>query len=83
MTNMFNGAVTNKDISKWIVSHIVDMSGMFYNASSFNQPLKDWTFNSNINLNNFLSAKLPQSTYLIYLNLYIIREMILVVEVQQ
>ena len=39
----FQGAIKfNSDITSWDTKDIVDMSGMFYNAKSFNQPLDKW-----------------------------------------
>lgn len=32
----------NQDISRWNTSHVIDMYGMFDNASSFNQPIGKW-----------------------------------------
>ena len=32
----------NGDISKWDVSHVKTMTGMFYGAEKFNQPLNNW-----------------------------------------
>lgn len=38
MAKSFN----DPDVSKWDVSNVKDMNGMFWNASSFNQPLDQW-----------------------------------------
>ena len=32
----------DSDISNWVVSHVVNMEGMFYDAGSFDQPLNSW-----------------------------------------
>ena len=36
----------NGKINKWDVSNVKDMSGMFWYANFFNQPLDSWQVNS-------------------------------------
>lgn len=43
MYNMFSRSKFNGYISRWDVSNVEDMSYMFYDATSFNKPLKDWS----------------------------------------
>ena len=42
MSELFKDSIFNGDISKWNVSNVRDMSDMFYDAKSFNQPIGDW-----------------------------------------
>lgn len=42
----------NEDISKWDVSNVTDMSGMFYDACEFNQDLSCWNVTSVIDMSN-------------------------------
>ena len=42
MSELFKDSIFNGDISKWNVSKVRNMSGMFYDAKSFNQPIGDW-----------------------------------------
>ena len=40
--NNFSGESFNQDISKWDVSNVTIMSGMFFNAELFNQDIGNW-----------------------------------------
>ena len=43
MVNAFKDRSTfNEDISGWDVSSVTNLSGIFWNATIFNQPLEDW-----------------------------------------
>ena len=42
MTWLFKYISCNFDISNWNVSHVVDMSQMFYNCKNFNVDLSQW-----------------------------------------
>ena len=36
----------NSNLSKWNVSSVVDMRGMFYNCENFNSDLSNWNVSS-------------------------------------
>ena len=42
MSELFKDSIFNGDISKWNVSKVRDMYGMFFWAESFNQPIENW-----------------------------------------
>ena len=42
MSNLFNRINFNGDISKWDVSNVKNMYGMFEDCNSFNQDISDW-----------------------------------------
>lgn len=52
--NMFRNAVlySGAGISAWNVSSIIDMSGMFWNSSSFNEIISSWTVNNVLGMEN-------------------------------
>lgn len=39
-------SLNDPDISKWDTSNVTNMSAMFYEATSFNQPLNDWNISN-------------------------------------
>ena len=50
MSFMFYESKFNGDISKWDVSKVKNMYGMFWSAKSFNQPIGDWDVSKVINM---------------------------------
>ena len=47
----------NSDISKWGVSRVTGMNGVFYEATSFNGDISKWDVSAVINMNNmFMGA---------------------------
>ncbi len=56
MKNMFLNTSFNRNISKWDVSGVTNMSGMFYNNIEFNQPLGNWDVSSVTNMNWMFSG---------------------------
>ena len=46
MSNLFNRINFNGDISKWDVSNVKNMYGMFSNCYYFNQNISDWDVSS-------------------------------------
>ena len=49
---MFESSRFNGDISKWNVSNVLDMSGMFYDNSDFEQDISAWAFHPKCNIEN-------------------------------
>ena len=47
---MFCDSNFNQEISKWYVSNVKDMEGMFRFAMSFNQPLNNWNVSNVTNM---------------------------------
>ena len=44
------------NIHNWNVSNVTNMDNMFYNASSFNQPLNNWNVSNVTNMNNMFDS---------------------------
>ena len=52
---MFQAAISfNQPLDNWDVSSVLDMRGMFYEATSFDQDLSMWSFNQDISLGYFI-----------------------------
>lgn len=49
MSTMFN-SFFNQDINNWDVSNVLDIGGMFSNATNFNQPLSEWNVGAVTNM---------------------------------
>jgi surface protein len=50
---MFNGAVAfNRNISRWNVGNVDNMSGMFHDATSFNVDINDWYVDNVTDMSN-------------------------------
>jgi hypothetical protein len=65
MAKMFDGAVSfNKNIGGWNTRGVIDMSMMFYNATSFNQPL-NWNIN-NVRIMNRMFYRATSFNQLLY-----------------
>ena len=50
MAGMFSESLFNQDISKWNVSNVKVMAGMFFNAYKFNQPIDNWDVSNVIDM---------------------------------
>jgi surface protein len=50
MSELFRDSDFNGDISKWNVSNVTDMDGMFYEATSFNRNLSNWNVSNVTNM---------------------------------
>ena len=51
MSELFEGTDFNGDISKWDVSNVTDMYGMFCGCKSFNQDISGWDVSKVKNMN--------------------------------
>ena len=52
MSSLFNGTGFNGDISKWDVSNVTNMRGMFYNCFKFNCDISNWDVSNVNNISN-------------------------------
>lgn len=59
MKNMFAGATSFTgavNMDSWNTSAVSDMSGMFFNATAFNQPIGHWNIGAVVNMQNMLTG---------------------------